>query len=182
MERLKRFFDTIVQRAFWELRLAEPPVVDHVSTVLADFADSAHMLRLSTIEGERLDKLLDTMIELPGASERTKLEREREMRQYIGDYALFMSGIFRSHSERRGYLNYYITTGQRSYRAVSELDTALYRAGFLLFEDLSQNFERYSSALDYVRKAYFASSPGAHPFAEFLRQVDSQVRAGLSTN
>lgn len=182
MERLKRFFNTIVQRAFGELGLAEQPIVDHVSEVLADFADAERLYRLRSIEGKRLDSLVSMMVQLPGAGKRVQLERERDLQRYIGDYALFMSGIFRTHAERGGYLQFYIEAGRRSYWNVSELDVALYRAGFLLFQELSKNFEFYSGALDYVRKAYFAPSPGADPFADFLYQVDGWMRTNLSNN
>ncbi|MBI4517011.1 MAG: hypothetical protein HY699_14480 [Deltaproteobacteria bacterium] len=182
MDRLQRFFATIVQRAFWELGLAEPPVVEHVSQVLAAFASADNLYRLRSLEGKRVESLVQMMIELPGAGERKRLERERDLRRYIGDYALFMSGIFRSHAERGGFLGYYIQTGRDSYWSVSELDVALYRSGFLLFQDLSRNFEFYSGALDYLRKAYFVPSPGTDPFADFLKHVDGWVRRGISAN
>ena len=178
MDRLKRFFNSIVQRAFGEPGLAEQPIVGHVSKVLADFADAERLYRLRSIEGKRIDSLVSMMVELPADGKRAQLERD--LQRYIGDYALFMSGIFRTHAERGGYLQFYLETGRRSYWNVSELDVALYRAGFLLFQDLSKKFESYSSALDYVRKAYFAPSPGVDPFADFLRQVDGWI--ALSNN
>lgn len=181
MQQLKAFFETIVQRAFWQLGLTEQPIVDHVSAVLADFADADHLYRLRSIEGKRVDSLVSMMLEIPGAAARTQLERERDLRRYIGDYALFMSGIFRSQAERGGYLDFYIETGRQSYWSVAELDVTLYRAGFLLFRDLSRKFEFYSSALDYVRKAHFASPPDADPFADFLKQVDG-ARSGNPNN
>ncbi|HVN85072.1 MAG TPA: hypothetical protein VMW17_09530 [Candidatus Binatia bacterium] len=182
MERLKRFFSTIVQRAFWELGLTEQPIVNHVSGVLTAFADAEQLYRLRSIEGKRVDSLIAMMLELPDATPRAQIERERALRCYLGDYALFMSGIFRSHAERGGYLDYYFDTGRRSYWAVSELDVTLYRTGFLLFQELSKKFDVYSGALDYVRKAYFAPSPGSDPFAGFLKQVDGWVRTGISNN
>ena len=162
--------------------MAEQPIVAHVGEVLADFADADHLYRLRSVEGRRIDSVVTMMLELPAAAPRTQIERERDLRRYIGDYALFMSGIFRSHAERGGYLDYYIETGRQSYWTVSELDVALYRTGFTLFQELSRKFEFYSGALDYVRKAYFAPAPGADPFGEFLRQVDGWVRTGISSN
>jgi hypothetical protein len=180
MERLKRFFTTIVQRAFRELGLAGPPIVEDIGAMLADFADVNHLYRLRSIEGKRVDSLVSLMLELPGAGARTQLERD--LRRYIGDYTLFMSGIFRNHAERGGYLDFYIETGRKSYWAVSEIDVALYRAGFLVFQELSRKFEFYSGALDYVRKAYFNPAPGADPFTDFLKQVEGWVRTGISSN
>ena len=68
-----------------------------------------------------------------------------------------------------------LAEGQRSYRAVSELDLTMFRTGFLLFEQLAKNFEDYSGALDYMRKAYFAPQPGHSPFVEFLRQIEGWI-------
>jgi hypothetical protein len=182
VERLKRFFNTIVRRAFWELGIAEQPVVEHVSDMLTEFANVEHVYRMRSLEGKRIDSLVDMMRELPGAGGRARLEREREVRCYIGNYSLFMSGMFRAHAERGGYLDFYMETGRRSYWAVSEFDLALYRTGFLLFQDLSKRFEIYAGALDYVRKAYFAPYQGEHPYADFLQEVDGWVQRGLSRN
>jgi len=35
--------------------------------------------------------------------------------RYVGDYALFMSGLFRPFVERGGYLGYYLDEGARAY-------------------------------------------------------------------
>ena len=84
-----------------------------------------------------------------------RIQGERELRKYVGDYTLFMSGLFRRYVERGGYLGYYLEEGARSYRTVSELDVSLYNPGFLVFEELSKRFEHYSGALDFMRKCYF---------------------------
>ncbi|MGH7905901.1 MAG: hypothetical protein ACREP6_04675, partial [Candidatus Binataceae bacterium] len=97
-------------------------------------------------------------------------------------YTLFMSGIFRKHVERGGHLHYYLDEGSRSYRKVSVLDAALYRPGFLVFEELSNRFEYYSGALDYMGKCFFAPEPNQDPFAGFFQQIEGWVRLGLSDN
>ncbi|MEK7783419.1 MAG: hypothetical protein AAB279_05780, partial [Candidatus Binatota bacterium] len=103
-------------------------------------------------------------------------------RKYLGDYTLFMSGIFRSYVEGKGFLDYYLEEGRRSYWTVSELDLSLYRTGFILFQELSNKFEYYSGALDYMRKAYFAAEPGEDPFAGFLRQIEGWINVNLKEN
>jgi len=64
----------------------------------------------------------------------------------------------------------------------SALDVALYRTGFILFQELSKKFEYYSGALDYTRKAYFAAEPGEDPFAGFLRQIEGWMKVNLTEN
>ncbi len=180
---LTRFFTPIVRRAFWELGLGEREVIEYVTGVLSGFARADHLYRLRSLEGKPIDTvvemLADIQASLPG---RTQIERQREQRRYIGDYTLFMSGLFRSHVSRGGYLDYYLAEGQRAYWAVSEFDLSLYRTGFLLFQELSKRFEFYAGALDYLRKAYFAPSPTEDPFADFLRQIEGWRRHGISDN
>ncbi len=180
---MKAFFIPVVRRAFGELGLGEGAIVAYVTDVLASFARAEQLYRLRSLEGKRIDSVVDmigNLIDVPAG--RASIERQREVRKYVGDYALFMSGMFRRHVVRGGYLDFYLREGSRSYWTVSELDVSLYRTGFLLFQELSKQFEFYSGALDYLRQAYFAPSPGHDPFADFLRQVDGWTRVGMSNN
>lgn len=173
----------MVRRAFGELGLAEREMVDYVTDVLTSFARADHLYRLGSFEGKPVESVVEMLAGLIDVSAgRARIEWQREVRKYIGDYALFMSGMFRSHVARGGYLDYYLQEGSRSYWTVSELDLSLYRTGFLLFQELSKKFEFYSGALDYLRQVYFAPSPGHDPFADFLRQVDGWTRGGMSNN
>jgi hypothetical protein len=130
-----------------------------------------------------MESVVEILADQPlNAVDETRLLRERSLRKYLGDYALFMSGIFRSHVEGRGFLDYYLEEGSRSYWTVSEVDLSLYRTGFILFQELSKKFEYYSGALDYTRKAYFAAEPGEDPFAGFLRQIDGWMKLNLTEN
>ena len=101
------------------------------------------------------------------------------MRKYVGDYTLFMSGLFRRFVERGGYLDYYLEEGARSYRAVSVLDVSLYNPGFLMFEELSNGFEHYSGALDFMRKCYFAPR---RPTKIRSQAFCGKYRAGCATD
>lgn len=180
---LQRFFTPMVRRAFWELGMGEREIIEYVTGVLSGFARADHLYRLRSLEGKPIDTVVEMLAETqeppPG---RPQIEWQRERRRYIGDYTLFMSGMFRSHVIRGGYLEYYLAEGRRSYWAVSEFDLSLYRTGFLLFQELSKKFEFYAGALDYLRKAYFAPSAGEDPFAEFLLQIDGWRRHGISDN
>ena len=180
---MKEFFGALVRRAFWELGLGERPIIDYVSAVLSTFARSDHLYRLRSLEGKRIDSVVDMLGQpVNGPAGRSRIEWERDLRQYIGDYTLFMSGLFRTHVSHGGYLDYYMEEGRRAYWTVSELDLSLYRTGFLLFQELSKKFEFYSGALDYLRKAYFAPCAGEDPFADFLRQIDGWRRRSLADN
>ena len=80
------------------------------------------------------------------------------------------------------HLDYYLEEGKRSYQTVSELDVALYRPGFLMFEELSRSFENYSGALDYMRKCFFKPAPSQDPFAGFAEKIEGWVKLRLTPN
>lgn len=182
-DRLKSFFFQLARKSFWDLGLADNEVVKYVAEVLTNFARADSLYRIRSTSGRRLDSVVEILVETrPQTLQQMPVLREREVRKYLGDYTLFMSGIFRTHVEKIGVLDYYLQEGRRSYWKVSELDLSLYRTGFLLFQELSKNFEYYSGALDYMRKAHFAPQPGEDPFGQFLKRVEGWIKAGLSNN
>ena len=183
-DRLKFFFLECARKSFWDLGLHDNAVIEYVSDMLTTFAHSDQLYRIQATDGRRLNSVVDMLsAQIETATpQQPRVQQERELRKYVGDYTLFMSGLFRSSIEKTGVLNYYLQEGRRSYWKVSEMDLALYQTGFLLFQELSQNFEYYSGALDYMRKSCFAPSSGENPFGQFLRQVEGWMKIGLSDN
>ncbi len=182
-ERLQNFFLNLTRQSFWQLGIYDATVASYVAEVLSDFACSDNLYRVRSRAGKKLESVVEALAEIRApAAQENRLLRERAVRKYLGDYTLFMSGIFRSYVEGRGFLNYYLQEGRRSYWTVSELDVSLYRTGFLLFQDLSKKFEYYSGALDYMRKAYFNPEPGEDPFAGFMKQVQGWMKINLTEN
>lgn len=181
-EKLRNFFLAMTRRSFAQLGLSDRAIVDYVASVLTDFSSSDRWLALRNAEGRRLASAVEIVLARLGGEGEGRLLDERALRKYVGDYTLFMSGLFRRFVERGGYLNYYLEEGKRSYQTVSHLDVALYRPGFLVFDELSRRFEYYSGALDFMRKCYFKPSANENPFAGFFEQVEGWVRMGLSQN
>lgn len=181
-EKLKGFFLTVVRKSFDQLGIGDRQIASYVASMLADFSRSDRWLALRGAEGRRLTSVVEMTLAQLGPGEHDRVSGERQLRKYVGDYTLFMSGLFRRFVERGGYLDYYLEEGARSYRMVSTLDVALYNPGFLMFEELSKGFEHYSGALDFMRKCYFTPAPNEDPFAGFLRQIQGWVRYGLSDN
>jgi hypothetical protein len=89
--------------------------------------------------------------------------------QHIGDFTLFMTGIFRERVERTASIGYYVGQGKRAYHFVAEHGRATSRAGAAaaapLFRRLADRFEGYAGALDYARRVHFLEHP-SHPFFE----------------
>jgi hypothetical protein len=182
-DRLQSFFLNLTRQSFGQLGINDPPVVEYVAHVLTVFARSDSLYQIRSRAGKKLDSVVEILSEIqPAKVQQSTLLRERALRKYLGDYTLFMSGIFRSYIEGSGALDYYLTEGRRSYWTVSELDLSLYRTGFLLFQELSKKFEYYSGALDYMRKAYFVPAPGEDPFAGFVKQIEGWMKVNLVEN
>jgi hypothetical protein len=180
---LNRFFLNVVRQSFWQLGIHDATVASYVADVLSEFARADNLYRMRSRAGKRMESVVEMLAnESSTKGEGSDLLRERSLRKYVGDYALFMSGIFRSHVEGKGFLDYYIQEGSRSYWTVSELDLSLYRTGFILFQELSKKFEYYSGALDFTRKAYFAPEPGEDPFGGFLRRIEGWLKGNLTEN
>ena len=182
-KRLKEFFLAMTRTSFGQLGLGDQQIVDYVASVLTDFTAADRWLALRDAKGRRLTsvvEMLASQLRAPQTSRRVL--GERELRKYVGDYTLFMSGLFRTFVERGGYLDYYFEQGKRSYQTVSELDVALYRPGFLMFEELSRGFENYSGALDYMRKCFLKSAPNQDPFAGFAERIEGWIRLRLTPN
>ena len=182
-DRLQGFFLDMTQRCFGELGIRDAQVTGYVADVLTEFARSDRLYRVRSRKNQRLDSVVEMLAEEEATlSRENPLMQERRQRKYMGDYTLFMSGIFRSHVERGGYLDYYLKEGSRSYLKVSEVDLSLYRTGFLLFQELSEKFEYFSGALDYMHKTYFAASSKNDPFSGFLKQIEGWMKVNVTDN
>ena len=179
---LQKFFLNVVRQSFWQLGIYDATVAGYVADVLADFARADNLYRFRSREGRKIASVVEMLAQRDSSKEESNVLHERSQRKYAGDYALFMSGMFRQHIEGIGSLDYYIQEGSRSYWTVSELDLSLYRTGYLLYQELSKKFEYYSGALDYTRKAYFSTAPGEDPFAGFVRQVEGWIKVNTTDN
>jgi hypothetical protein len=114
----------------------------------------------------RLETVVDMLLEIQHAwqddSPAFRPEHEVSVRRHIGDYTLFMTGLFPERVERMASMSYYVSEGKRAYRFVSEHDRAQGHEA-APYRRLADRFEAYMRALDYARHAYFRE-PGLPPF------------------
>jgi len=180
---LREYFHQVVRQSFGQVGIYDSEVAQYVAEVMTEFARSENLYPLRGRSGRKIDSVVEMLAREPAVpADETDVLRQRMLRKYVGDYALFMSGVFRKYVEGRGVLDYYMREGSRSYRTVSELDLALYRSGYYLYEELSTKFEYYSGALDFMRKTRFAVTPGDDPFTGFVRQIQGWMRLHVSEN
>jgi hypothetical protein len=101
---------------------------------------------------------LEYLFELQIESEQGDAAHARETQKHLGDYALFMVGLFPEHLQRRRRAvspAYYIAQGKTAYAMVSAMDGL--RPSAALFRKLAEHFETCAQALN-CGKAYFQDS------------------------
>lgn len=172
---LPRFFDRVTRQVFGDLGLDDSPAVRHLTDLLTRFARTDALYRVDGLPGRRIETVVESLQAIEGAwqidSPDFAPEREQALRLHVGDYTLFMSGIFRDHVERLGISRYYEDQGRRAYRFVAETARAEGRPEADLFRRLSRSFEQYAGALSYMQKVYFRDQ--SLPWSGL---PDSQVR------
>jgi hypothetical protein len=88
------------------------------------------------------------------------MDRERDVHRHIGDFTLFMAGLFPEYLRRlrtagliyhKDFLVDYVKTGKRSYGIVAVIGRASADGDPPLFQKLSENFELCVTGLGFVR-------------------------------
>ena len=155
---LARFFERVVRQALGDLRLGGPAEGAYLAALLTRFArtDELHLIRDAA--GRPLDSVAGLLIEAERAWDFRAPDfdpfRERRIRQHVGDYALFMTGVFREHVERRAGASYSVRQGQRAYQAVADFERSALRPEAPLFSALAAGFEENAEALAYLKRVY----------------------------
>jgi hypothetical protein len=163
---LRRFFDDAIGRSLRDLSRREDPAAEYLGDLLVRFART-DILYPKGFRTPRLETVADTLMEIQQVwdvgSPEFRPEQEVALRRHIGDFTLFMTGVFQERVETFAGTRYYISEGKRAYRFVSEHERAGIRRQAQLFRRLSDQFEGYVGVLDYARKVYFRDPPD-HPF------------------
>jgi hypothetical protein len=170
-QRLKEFFAWATRRTFWDLNFRDKKVTDYICTLLTDFARTENLYRLRDQRGRRLESVVEMLLEAQEvAYADAPLAREREIRKYLGDYVLFMTGMFKEYTDHLSLTSYYLEEGMRAYWSVSEIDHVRYHPDAVLFRELADKFEFCVGGLNYLRTLFFTEG-GDDPFEQFSRQL-----------
>ena len=170
-EEIRSFFGKLVKMSFFDLGKAQDSIAaTYLTDMLTEFARTEKLYKIQDSSGRKIQTIVEMLIEAEGIKDE-QTESEREVRKYVGDFALFMSGVFRDYVNRGSYLRYYMDEGMKSYFAVSKLDLEMGKGDPIMFSRLSREFEFYSGALDYMRKVYFSRVTPGDPFANFTYQL-----------
>ena len=157
---LARLFRELVQRRFYdEWQIRDGDVTAYISGLLSRFTDVRELYRIRNARGKRLEDVGEMLIESNPPLEAYSFDREREVRKHIGDYTLFLCGLFPEYvvrlprrSLRLDSIVDYVKAGKESYRVVSSFDQFEYRAEAPLFRKLAEWFEICVFGLNLVRQ------------------------------
>lgn len=155
---LYKFFHRNLRQAFTDLNLKKGRELDYIAAILTHFARTANLYRIKQLDNKKVETVVEMLLEIENRQlSNNPLTEDKEIlvRKHVGDFTLFMSGIFREYVQNIGVLDFYLMEGSRSYRHVSEYTRKNYEETARVFHILSRKFESYSSALDYLKKVYF---------------------------
>ena len=147
---LRHLFRNLTAASFEQVGTTDPELTVYVTGLLVDFTHVENLYRIRDAKGRRLEYLVDFQLE----SQRGDAAHARETQKHLGDYALFIVGMFPESLQRRRRPispDYYVAQGKQAYTTVSEMDGL--RPTAVLFRKLAANFETCVCALN-IEKAW----------------------------
>lgn len=158
---LFRLLADLTQRNFtMHLGWPDTEVIGYLTEVLVDFVHVDRLYRIRDARGRRVEEVAEMLAEGDLLHRADSLERERTVHKHIGDYTLFMAGVFPEFVRRLqtsrvlisadAFLDY-VQVGKRSYRIVAEFPSSFPGGPSPLFRKLSETFELCVYGLGYVR-------------------------------
>ena len=158
---LELFFQQAVRNSYeGKLGLHDPDLTSYVAHILCEFSQSDRLYKMRDAEWHPVEELEAMMLAAdPVNGTAASFDAERALRKYIGDYALFVGGMYPEAMipgrRRRGphpSLPELIRAGKESYFIVSQFNLFEYEKEAALFTRLADSFERCMLGLALVRE------------------------------
>jgi hypothetical protein len=151
-------------------------VADYVSAVVLNFGirDRAH--RIATTDDERYDAIVELCEDLDDPDGR----RSFLVRAHLGNYALWLSGIFPDYIEQRRWrrggpdLEYYEQMGRRGFELAADHRLAEAHGLSGLYSSVAEHFGMLRAALNSVSDTLFF--PSVNSPERLMRQVADEAR------
>ena len=158
---LEPFFHQAVRNSYeGKLGLNDPDVTTYVARLLCEFSEAERLYSVRDEEGRPIEELSEMMQAAdPVNGSAPSFDAERAVRKHIGDFALFVAGMYpeamaSNRRLRRRYpsLGELILACKESYYIVSQFNLFEYEQEAPMFARLSDRFERYILGLSLVRE------------------------------
>ena len=168
---LQQFFQEVVGYNYREAGIRNTEIQDYVSNLLAEFCESTTLYKIRDVEGRPLHDVGEMLLESdPVFGRASSFDRERQVRKHIGDYALFLAGMYPeslNHSRlRKARVENpaeFVRTGKESYYIVSTFEHWEYTKVAPLFRRMSQEFEQLVYGLNQIKNDLLEMQ---HPIAK----------------
>jgi hypothetical protein len=158
---LEPFFHQAVRNSYeGKLGLHDPDVTGYVAMLLCEFSQTENLYKVCDDAGRPIEELTEMMAASdPVNGTAPSFDAERAVRKHIGDYALFVAGMYpeaigsnRRLRRHQPSLEELIQAGKESYYIVSQFNLFEYEQEAPLFARLSDRFERCILGLTLVRE------------------------------
>jgi len=157
---LQDLFQDLVGRHYAaEIGIRDPQIVAYVSHLLAEFCETDQLFKVHNASNRPLDDVGEMLLESdPVYGPAPSFDRERQVRKHIGDYTLFLAGMFpesinhfRLRRQRLENFVEWVKAGKESYYIVSKFEHFEYAKVAPMFASLSKNFEGCVYGLNMVK-------------------------------
>lgn len=177
---LPLFSYVIVRHALRRAGEDARPLSDYVAAILLHFGmrDRAHRIAASD------DEYFDSLAALLDAAASADPRRSFLARQHLGNYALWLSGLFPDYIEQRRWrrggpdLDYYEDLGRRGFQMAAEHRLAHQHGLDTLLQEAADHFPRLRVALNGVSDALLF--PNVNSPERLMRQVRDESRWMIS--
>lgn len=158
---LRQLFTALTEKSFTEhLGWPDLNVTTYLSDLLVDFTRTDQLYKIKNQHDQSVETVVDLLYESEVMLRAQSLDRERDVHRHIGDFTLFMAGLFPEYLRRlktaglvyhKDFLVDYVKTGKRSYGIVAKMGRDDAQTNPPLFKKLSENFELCVTGLGFVR-------------------------------
>ncbi|GMR13191.1 MAG: hypothetical protein BMS9Abin29_1393 [Gemmatimonadota bacterium] len=165
-------FYVLVRQALLEGGIDEPEIADYVASMLVAFGGHRRAYRIGDGSGREFNYVVDLMAELESAGARERFL----LRVHLGDYSLWMSGLFphyvAARLRRRGAppLSYYEGVGASGYSMAADSAEAERFGINRVLMAVARQFAGVRIALNRISDRYFWPGCG-DPVERLLREV-----------
>lgn len=177
---LPLFTYVVVRHALRDVGEGDRTLADYVASVLLHFGLGNRATRASDAD----DEIYTTLAELAGALESADAPRSFVVRAHLGNYALWMSGVFPDYIETRRWrrggpdLDYYEEMGRRGFTLAADHRLASQHGLSALFAAAAERFPVLRQALNNISDALLF--PHHHSPEKLMRQVRMERKWMLS--
>ena len=173
---LPLFAYVVVRHGLREVGEVDRVLADYVASILLHFGLGARATRISNAD----DETYTTLAELTGALESADAPRSLMVRAHLGNYALWLSGVFPDWIETRRWpdLEYYEEMGRRGFSLAADHRLAAEHGLTALFAAAAERFPVLRQALNNISDALLF--PNHHSPEKLMRQVRTERNWMLS--